>query len=432
MPTVHYYVYDKREDVEFGGEHTDLYLVHEFRNKDFSNVVHPKKVPDDKMPTQFEVGDLIEAGEYLAGSKLGRVETERAPADLQEKVEEIYAKQHQQVRDYAEQLGVDVDDLPDHLKKPGKDIPQRYYFINRREEDQYVLETLQNTTLNSWRGRRTVSVNAIPSRFDVGDVLLSPDGSPWSLDDAAIIEPASSGTTEAIRDVFTEFETRVRKHATEFDVSVDDRPKSLEDGDTILLAGPKDAWESPPEEKYLYVTPEGFYSDGETMDLLFDWLVNCPESTLESGMAFTFVEIDDEYVDGLRYDHARSQEVCNKPALVHLHSADLSDYVSGIDSIDGLEWPLYVLIDGFDDGQYYSSLYDRGGSEDSKWPELRQLISGSTRQPQHVPKEWPYPHGGAPVPISELYLDKDDHPEAPVAVVSRESEPIHDQSRRNR
>jgi len=380
MATVYYYIAEMREDVDIGGEQTDLYMGHSFTDTDFSSVAHPTKVPADKMPSEFEVGDLIKAQESLAGNKLGKVETEYASADLHQKVERAYESQYQKVADYAEQLGIDVDDLPKYYQKPGIDAPKWYYYLNRREGDRFILDKVKEISLDAW-GRRIVPADAIPAEFGVGDVLLSPDVSYGKFNEAEHVAHASPEIAGAVRELFTEFESRVQDHAERLDACTDVERESLKDGDVILAVDPEGRWSDLSEGEQLYVTPEGMYSSGETVDIRFEWLVDRPDSALESGMTFELVELEDDYVDALRYDHSQTQEVQDKPIFVDIVNPNPSEFIDGIDSRDDIEWPVYVVMDSFDDGQYYSGVWESGGTEDSKGSGLRKVMDASVFQP---------------------------------------------------
>lgn len=425
MGTFHYYILDKREDMEFSGEITTIYLIHRFRDEDFSNVVHGKKVPAHKVPTEYEVGDLIETEEEVWSTKLKQVPTTHASPELQERVQEVYADQKQKLAEYADHLGVDTDYFSDTLRKPGKSVPRNYYYINRREGDQYVIDTLGDTTLESWSKRTKIPAEPISDRFNVGDVLVAPKNSPSSFDEAEVLEPARSQAATAIRDDFAKLDTGIREYVAEHDTDLDEPLQSIEDGDVILVAVREKSWRQESADEYVYVTPEGLYSNDRygNIEISFDMLINCSRSILESGMTFEVIKLDNDYVDAIRYDRDRTQETRDDHALVNLHW--FNPERMEIDSRDDLERPLYVLFDGYDDGAYYTDLYDSGGDEDSGWPGLRMLVGGQAWSAEQVLMDWPYPHGGGPVPVSKLILDEEDHPEAPVAFVSHESEPAY-------
>ncbi|WP_435361622.1 hypothetical protein [Haloarchaeobius sp. DFWS5] len=300
--------------------------------------------------------------------------------------------------------------------------------IVEERDGRFVVDHWEGTELDSWSRRTTVVAEPFPATVGVGDVLEVED-SLYGLqagDDAPVISHADEATADRIKEEYEVFEERLREYAAEYGVDFDAGYESLADGDFIFVA-------TPPQMRYFpvrdfevgYVFPGGIYADGAETSRRFANLVHCPESVLESGMAFDVVELDD-LVYGLRYDERLTEDVQSQSPKIQFYFSDFAELGDDIESKDDLEHPLYVLVDGFDDGQYYSSLYESAPSGRSHgFQNYREFSGGSARTPYHIPKHWPYVHGdGLLIPVDEMYLDTSGYEDTYVAVLSRDADPV--------
>lgn len=288
--------------------------------------------------------------------------------------------------------------------------------IVARRDGGYVVDTWKGTEMDDWARRALVPSSDLPDEFGVGDVVTTEyPFRNWRQihDEPPSVEPAPPDTAAAVRDNHDAFRRRLRDHAATYDVDLDATDGDLSDGDVLFVASPPGlSFDFVRRNETAYVTPEGFYSPGEELARDVVYAVNATESTLESGMAFEVVDVDD-LVFGLRYDEAESREMQTKPGLVTFSGLSHQDFGDEGD----VEPPLYAMFDGFDDGLYYSSLYDSApNTSDYGILEYREIATGFAHEPYRVDESWAR---ADLVPVDEVYLDESDHPEAPVAVVSR-------------
>ncbi|WP_188852648.1 hypothetical protein [Haloarcula argentinensis] len=260
-----------------------------------------------------------------------------------------------------------------------------------------------------------MSIEDVPSSVSVGDVLL--DHPERTEKDE--IEIAGQEVRNKYENIVGEHEQRLEELSERHDVDLSTVIQTLDDGDVVLLSRRHRDMRVGESDEEAYGCTEGIVS-GSCLVVTYPMaLVNCSESAIEPGMVFDILK-DEEGPYGLKYNHEKTAEERKKPVFVELvrNKSEILSQV-GVSSVDELEPPFYVRIGQFDDGQFYSEIYDSHS-------EHGQIVSGSTHPVYRVPEEW---RSGVAVEVDEIHFGEHDHPyhenpKLPVAVVPQNAELI--------
>lgn len=288
-------------------------------------------------------------------------------------------------------------------------------------DGEYIVDYWSGTDLRTWGMRYFVSVEDAPATLDVGDVY---EGRIRYTDSNDDVETVEESVARRVRREYERFEDTVSTYAEEYGLDLDEPSEELEDGDVILVA-------SPPEQSYpdiweadtAYVFPRGIISDGGELGLGFSYLLNCAASTLESGMASDVLDLD-EFVYGLRFDAERTRENQSKRIEVRL---DLGYQwkPEGVESLADLVEPLHLEVTDFLDGSYGLNLYDSFDDSSGQHQGHRRIKEGGVVWSPHLlPMAWDESGADRFIPVDEVIAEESEHPDAPVAFLSRDADPI--------
>lgn len=291
-----------------------------------------------------------------------------------------------------------------------------YEHLVDERDGRYIVHGWASPDLAEWNYRQAVAAADMDAAFGVGDICQKEFREGRTS--------ASPEVAEQIRAEHDRFRARIRTYAAEYDVDIEHALETLADGAILLIAlPPGQQTDFVRTASRVHVCPAGLIPEGANSCLDFAHLINASRTGLRPGMTFDVMELD-SMVMGIRFDALRTAEIQQERATVQLLQ-DLARIVSmndGVRAAADLDPPFYVDIRNFDDGQYYANLYDSGsGSHSTTGPAVRRVADASVTTPRVVKQTWVE---ADLVPVSEIHLAPESHPDAPVGYIDPEVEPM--------
>jgi hypothetical protein len=298
-----------------------------------------------------------------------------------------------------------------------------YYRIREAVGRKYIIDRWDEPDRSHWPTPQDFAwKREIPETAAVGDVLTD-DPLETSNEDIGFADEEITAKLAALTEGY---DRRLEALAERHGVSIDTEHTSLEDGDIVFISPEHRGRHYRLLDDIAYASPEGVISEGHQKGIRNDDLLNCPADTLESGMVFDVLHRGTRPY-GLRFNREKTADLHNDPSFVRLLSADFS-WQDGIESVEDLQPPLYVSINGYDDGQYYTGVYDSADPPpEESFANYRYVFDATARMPYRIRKRWT---DADLVEVEELYLESNQYADYPVVTVAWDADVIEDATKR--
>lgn len=291
-----------------------------------------------------------------------------------------------------------------------------YEIILESRDNSYIVDRWESTELESWENRFKTAGEKIPDTASPGDVIK------YESKEKKLAPSDIATTIQNAHDTFME---TVHKYAEEFDATIDGLNNGLSDGDVLFLVDPPEAYLTPiTGGEKAFTFPSGIIREDGMTRARYPRLLGHRSDSIDSGLAFDSFRVND-WLIGLRYDAEHSKEISESPGVCQWFDGfSALTHIDSIESEDDLIPPFYVSIDGFDDGQFYSMLYDSGDERNESrkfFDNYRPLHAVEGKPVWKIRDRW---QQNGLVPVESVHFDDESKPAPLYVEIDPDADPI--------